>query len=56
MNQIISSEISAKLSADTALVRKYLDRTVRPAVLDEEAQKAYKADIKQLMLRNGAFW
>jgi quinolinate synthase len=54
MNQIISSEISAELSADTALVRKYLDRAVRPAVLDEETQKTYKADIKQLMQQKNA--
>jgi quinolinate synthase len=54
MNQIISSEISTALSADTELVRKYLDRAVRPAVLDEETQKSYKANIKQLMQQKNA--
>ncbi|PCI74199.1 MAG: quinolinate synthase [SAR86 cluster bacterium] len=54
MNQIISSETSTALSADTARVREYLDRAVRPAVLDEETQKTYKANIKQLMQQKNA--
>lgn len=54
MNQIITSETSTALSADSALVREYLDRAVRPAVLDEEAQKTYKAKIKQLMQQKNA--
>jgi len=54
MNQIISNETSTALSADTVLVRKYLDRAVRPAVLDEETQKTYKANITQLMRQKNA--
>lgn len=49
MNRIKPIETSVKLSADTARVREYLDRAVRPAVLDEEAQKSYRNNIKQLM-------
>ena len=54
MNQIISSETSTALSSDTELVRGYLDRAVRPAVLDEEAKKAYKTKIKQPMQQKNA--
>ncbi len=49
MNQIITSEAPTTLAADTALVRDYLDRAVRPAVLDKETQESYKRDIKELM-------
>ncbi|MBL4572307.1 MAG: quinolinate synthase NadA [Gammaproteobacteria bacterium] len=54
MNQIIASETSTALSADSALVREYLDRVVRPAALDEAAQKTYKTNIKQLMQQKNA--
>jgi len=54
MNQIKSIETSVELSADTARVREYLDRAARPAILDEEAQKNYKANIKQLMQQKNA--
>ncbi|MBL4582200.1 MAG: quinolinate synthase NadA [Gammaproteobacteria bacterium] len=54
MNQIITSEISTALSADSTLVREYLDRVVRPAPLDEAAQKTYKTNIKQLMQQKNA--
>ena len=49
MNQIISTEVPATLSADTALVREYLDRAVRPAQLDAQSQESYKGEIKRLM-------
>ncbi len=49
MNQIIPTEPSSELSADTALVREYLDRAVHPAVLDKATQETYKSDIKRLM-------
>lgn len=49
MNQIISNSSSSRLSADTALVREYLDRAVRPATLDAEEQESYKVKIRQLM-------
>lgn len=45
MNQSITTD----LSADKALVREYLDRAVRPTVLDSESQEKYKSDIRQLM-------
>ncbi len=54
MNQIASSNSSSQLSADTALVREYLDRAVRPAPLDEETQRSYKHNIKQLMQEKNA--
>ena len=54
MNQINTRETSSALSADSALVREYLDRAVRPAVLDEAAQETYKANIKQLMQQKNA--
>ena len=54
MNQTIPSEISTALSADSQLVRKYLDRAVRPAVLDEATQKTFKTNIKQLMEQKNA--
>mgnify|MGYP006164328495 FL=1 len=54
MNQIITSETSTALSADSALVREYLDRAVRPAALDEDAQATYKAKIKRLMQQKNA--
>ena len=54
MNKTILSEISTVLSADTELVRDYLDRTVRPAVLDEETQEIFKTNIKQLMQQKNA--
>jgi len=49
MNQIITTEPSTALSADTALVREYLDRAARPAVLDKATEAAYLNDIKELM-------
>ncbi len=54
MNQIKSNENSTALSADSVLVREYLDRAVRPNVLDEETEKTYKANIKQLLLEKNA--
>lgn len=54
MNHIISSETSHTLSADTALVREYLDRAERPAALDAAAREACKADIKRLMQQRRA--
>ena len=54
MNQMKPVETSVELSADTARVREYLDRAVRPAVLDEEAQKSYRNNIKQLMQQKNA--
>jgi len=43
------NDSATQLSADTALVREYLDRAVRPLALDERAQATYKKNIKQLM-------
>ncbi len=54
MNQVISSENSEQLAADTALVREYLDRAVRPAVLDAQTQESYKRKITQLMRQKKA--
>lgn len=54
MNQIRTSESSTALSADSLLVREYLDRAVRPAVLDKETQETYKTNIKQLMQQKNA--
>ena len=54
MNQMKPVETSVELSADTARVREYLDRVVRPAVLNEDAQKNYKTNIKQLMQQKNA--
>ena len=52
--QLISSENSEQLAADTTLVREYLDRAVRPAVLDAQAQESYKRKITQLMQQKKA--
>lgn len=54
MNQIISRSSTSQLSADTALVREYLDRAVRPTVLDAQTQETYKLKIKQLMREKNA--
>mgnify|MGYP001093648939 FL=1 len=54
MNQLISNENSEQLAADTTLVREYLDRAVRPAVLDAQAQESYKRKITQLMQQKKA--
>jgi quinolinate synthase len=54
MNQVNSSENSEQLAADTTLVREYLDRAVRPAVLDAQAQESYKRKITQLMQQKKA--
>lgn len=48
------SENSEQLAADTTLVREYLDRAVRPAVLDAQAQESYKRKITQLMQQRKA--
>ena len=49
-----SSENSEQLAADTTLVREYLDRAVRPAVLNAQAQESYKRKITQLMQQKKA--
>ena len=54
MNQLISNENSEQLAADTTLVREYLDRAVRPAVLDAQTQESYKRKITQLMQQKKA--
>lgn len=54
MNQILTRESSSQLSADTALVREYLDRAVRPAALGSAEQDSYKTKIKQLMQQKNA--
>jgi quinolinate synthase len=54
MNQIISSEASSQLTADTALVRQYLDRAVAPETLDAAAEESYRGQIKQLMAQKNA--
>ena len=54
MNQVNSSENSEQLAADTTLVREYLDRAVRPAVLNAQAQESYKRKITQLMQQKKA--
>ena len=54
MNQVNSSENSEQLAADTMLVREYLDRAVRPAMLDAQAQESYKRKITQLMQQKKA--
>jgi len=51
---VISNESSEQLAADTTLVREYLDRAVRPAVLDAQAQESYKRKITQLMQQKKA--
>ena len=51
---MISNESSEQLAADTTLVREYLDRAVRPAVLDAQAQESYKRKITQLMQQKKA--
>ncbi|GJM13820.1 MAG: quinolinate synthase A [Pseudohongiella sp.] len=54
MTRVISSEPSSSLSADTALVREYLDRATRPAALDAATEESYKNKIKQLMQQKNA--
>ncbi len=49
MSPTTAAEITSDLAADTLLVREYLDRAVRPAVLDEEQQQKYREMIKELM-------